>query len=258
MDWDKRRIRSAGRTSGSVEITLPADMQALEGVECRLVLRDGARPEIVIQPDTSLAENVFAELWERLRIAFSKIGDIGNFSLADFDVGLFPARHWRDKPPLSYQDALAIHRSRQEAAGPVRFRESRGVTHVVTFLAVDAGYRLGLQDRFAMAFGVVIGYLVSGMNAGHGADFERNVALAMFEGEEKTAVAPIGSLFNEERWEEAQDGFKRVFDRFRKWQENPGEYEAARQKWWEALEVETGASVSSVDEYISRIRGESA
>jgi len=284
MDWDKRRIRSAGRTSGSVEITLPAEMQALEGVECRLVLRDGARPEIVLQPDVSVAEKVFAEVWERLRIAFAKIGDSGDFSLADFDVGLFPARHWRDKPPLSYQDALGIHRSRQaarpafedemeagkeeargvrgrpwrEKAGPGRFREGSGVTHVVTFLAVGGAYRLGLQDRFAMAFGVVVGYIVSGMSAGHGADFERDVALTLFEGEEKTALAPIGSLFHKERWEEAQDGFKRVFDRFRQWQENPGEYEAARQRWWEALTVETGASVSSVDEYISRIRGESA
>ncbi len=284
MDWSKRRIRSAGRTSGSVEITLPAEMQALEGVECRLVLRDGARPEIVLQPDVSVAEAVFAELWERLRIAFAGIGDVGDFSLGDFDVGLFPARHWRDKPPLSYQDALTIHRSRQaarpafegeikvgkeevrgmrgrpwrESAGPGRFPPEAGVTHVVTFLAVDAAYRLGLEGRFALAFGVVVGYLVSGMSAGHGTDFERDVALTLFEGEEKTAVTPIGSLFTRERWEEAQDGFRRVFDRFRQWQENPGEYKAARQKWWKALEVETGAGVSTVDEFIKRIRGESA
>jgi len=252
MDWGKRRIRSAGRTSGSVEITLPAEMQALEGIECRLVLRDGARPEIVLQPDVSLAERVFAELWERLRLAFQKIGEIGDFSLADFDVGLFPARHWRDKPPLSYQDALAIHHSRQKATGPGRFREASGVAHVVTFLAVDAAYRLGLRDRFALAFGVVVGYLVSGMSAGHGVDFERDVALTLFEAEGKTALTPIGSLFNKERWEEAQDGFRRILDRFQEWQENPGEYEAARQKWWQALTVEAGASVSSVEEFVRR------
>ena len=69
---------------------------------------------------------------------------------------------------------------------------------------------------------------------------------------------PAGSLFDKEHWEEAQDGFQRVFDRFRQWQEKPRDYEAARQRWWEALEIETGARVSSVDEYISKIRGESA
>jgi hypothetical protein len=254
MDWGSRRIRSAGRTSGSVEITLPAEMQALEGVECRLVLRDGARPEIVLQPDVSLAETVFAELWEKLRLAFQKIGDIGDFSLADFDVGLLPARYWRDKPPLSYQDALAIHRSRQEKAGPGRPREGSGVTHVVTFLTVNAGYRLGLEGRFALAFGVVIGYLVSGMSAGHGADFERDIALTLFQGAGKAAGAPIGSLFQTDRWEEAQEGFKQVYDRFREWQENPAAYEAAREKWWEALTVESGASVSSVEDYARRTK----
>jgi hypothetical protein len=252
MNWGSRRIRSAGRTSGSVEITLPADIQALEGVECRLVLRDGARPEIVLQPDVSLAEKVFAELWERLRLAFRQIGDIGDFSLADFDVGLLPARYWRDKPPLSYQDALAIHRSRQEEPGPGRLREGSGGTHVVTFLAVDAGYRVGLEGRFALAFGVVVGYLVSGMSAGHGADFERDVGLTLFEGSGKAATAPIGSLFKKERWEEAQEGFKRVYDRFREWQQNPAAYEAARHKWWEALTVETGAGVSSVEDFVRR------
>jgi len=215
-------------------------------------LRDVARPEIVLQPDVSLAETVFAELWERLRLAFQKIGDIGDFSLADFDVGLLPARYWRDKPPLSYQDALAIHRSRQKKAGRQRFPEAAGVTHVVTFLAVDAGYRLSLEGQFALAFGVVVGYLVSGMSAGHGADFERDVALTLFERAGQTGLAPVGSLFNKERWEEAQEGFKRVYDRFREWQENPAAYEAARQKWWEALTVETGGSVSSVEDYVRR------
>ncbi len=278
MNLGSRRIRSAGRTSGSVEVTLPAEMQALEGVECRLILRDGARPEIVLQPDVSLAEKVFAGLWERLRIAFAKIGEIGDFSLADFDVGLFPSRHWRDKPPLSYYDALVIHRSRQaarpasegemeagkeevrgmrgrpwrEKEGRGRFPPEAGLTHVITFLAVDAGYRLGLEGRFALAFGVVVGYLVSGMSAGHGADFERDVALTLFEGGKKVALSPIGSLFDTERWEDAQEGFKRIFARFRQWQGNPGEYDAARQKWWEALTVETGASVSTVEDFVRR------
>ena len=206
----------------------------------------------MLQPDVTLAEKVFAELWERLRLAFQKIGDIGDFSLADFDVGLLPARHWRDKPPLSYQDALAIHRSRQEEAAAGRFREGSGVTHVVTFLAVDAGYRLGLEGRFALAFGVVVGYLVSGMSAGHGSDFERDVALTLFEGAAKTEPAPIGSLFQKESWEEAQEGLKRVYDRFREWQQDPAAYEAARQKWWEALTVESGGSVSSVEDFVQR------
>jgi len=251
MHLGKRRVRSAGRTTGSVEITLPAEMQILEGIECRLILRDGARPEIILQPDVSIAEKVFTELWERLRVAFQKIGDIGEFSLADFNVGFLPPRYWHDKPPLSYRDALTIYRARQE--GQERFPEGSGVTHAITFLAVDAGYRLGLKGRFALALGVVVGYLVSGMSAGHGTDFERDAALSLFEGGKETRAEPIGSLFNKERWEDAQDGFKRIYDRFMEWQENPEEYEAARERWWEALTLETGTSVSSVEDYLSTL-----
>lgn len=249
MRLGKRKVRSAGRTTGSVEITLPPDMQVLEGIECRLTLRDGARPEIVLQPDVSMAEEVFGDLWERLRVAFQQAGDIGDFCLADFNVGLLPPRYWHDKPPLSYRDALTLYRTRQE--GQERIRDDSGMTHVITFLAVDAGYRLGLKGRFALAFGVVIGYLVSGMSAGHGTDFERDTALSLFEGEEETGAEPTGSLFNKDRWDEAQDGFKRVYERFAEWQANPEEYEAARDRWWEALTLETGSSVSSVEDYLS-------
>jgi len=58
-----RKIRSAGRNSGSIEITLPALMQVLEGISCRLAMRDGLRPEIVLQPDLSLAQDLLQELW---------------------------------------------------------------------------------------------------------------------------------------------------------------------------------------------------
>ena len=46
-----RRVRSAGRTSGSVEVTLPVQLSVLQGVACRLVVRDGARPELVLEPE---------------------------------------------------------------------------------------------------------------------------------------------------------------------------------------------------------------
>ena len=46
MFFVKRKVRSSGRTSGSIEITLPPEMHALEGIECRLILCDGARPEM--------------------------------------------------------------------------------------------------------------------------------------------------------------------------------------------------------------------
>lgn len=238
----KRKVRSSGRTSGSIEITLPPEMHALEGIECRLILCDGARPEIVIQPDVSLAEIIFADLWEQLRVAFNQIGDIGDFTLSDFNVSFLPPRHWHDRPPLSYRDALAIYRAHQ---GQFQMDNS-GLSHVITFLTVGAAYRLGLKDRYALVFGVIVGYLVSGMSAGHGADFEQDLALQLFNGSadtaagqpgnyEDAAVIPLGALFTEQHWERAQEGFKRIFDQVQRWQNDPASYEAVRRKWWENL-----------------------
>ncbi|MBI1879961.1 MAG: hypothetical protein HYR94_17375, partial [Chloroflexi bacterium] len=94
-----RKIRSAGRTSGSIELTLPPQLQGLEGVECRLVVRDGPRPEIVLQPDLSAAQALLQELWQKLRLGLIEIREIGEFSSADFTLALFLPRHWQERPP---------------------------------------------------------------------------------------------------------------------------------------------------------------
>lgn len=224
-----RKVRSAGRNSGSVEITLPPEMQALEGVACRLILRDGARPEIVIQPDISLAGGVFAELWERLRVAFRCIADIGPFQLTDFEVSFLPPRHWSERPPLSYRDALALHRAKTTAVAA----DPSGLSYVVTFLSVGAAQHLGLTGQYALVFGVIAGYLVSGICAGQGTDFEQDVALQLLsQSDTGEDAAPLGSLFNTARWEEAQEGFQRIYLQVRHWQDDPAAYDESRRRWW--------------------------
>lgn len=94
-----RRIRSAGRTSGSIEITLPAQLRALEGVRCRLTAREGTRPEIVIQPDCSAAQALFADLWQKLAASLGEAELLGDFSPSDFTLTLFPPHHWQERPP---------------------------------------------------------------------------------------------------------------------------------------------------------------
>lgn len=223
-----RKVRSAGRSSGSVEITLPPEVQELEGIECRLVLRDGARPEIVIQPDISIASMVFAEQWEKLRKAFALVADIGPFRLADFDVSFLPPRHWSERPPLSYRDALALHRARQTAAE----LDPSGLSYVITFLSVGAAYRLGLQDRYALVFGVIVGYLVSGICAGNSTDFEQDVALQLLADAQEPDAPSLGALFNTVHWEDAREGFQRIFVQVNAWQHDPALYEENRRQWW--------------------------
>lgn len=242
-----RSIRSAGRTSGSVEITLPSQLQCLEGVECRLMVRDGPRPEIVLQLELSAAQALLHELWQKLRLGLGEIDEIGDFSPADFTLALFPPPHWLDRPPLAYADALD---ALQQRAGQGD-REPESLIRLLAFLAVAAGYRLGLKGTLALAFGDAVAYLVTGMPAGFGTDSERGMAHRIFWGEGR-AQQPLGSPFDDQVWQQAQPGFRRVYDQFRTWQENSEAYAAAREKWYRALTVEVGVRMSSVGEYVGK------
>jgi hypothetical protein len=245
-----RRIRSAGRTSGSIEITLPAQLQVLEGAECRLMVRDGPRPEIVLQPDLSAAQALFHTLWEKLRLGLGEIDELGDFSPADFTLAFFPPRYWQERPPLAYADALAV--LRQQALTPTLPQGGEGegaLTRLLAFLTVAAGYRFGLQNALTLAFGDAVAYLITSTPAGLGTDFERGMAHRIFWGEGR-AQQPLGSPFDDQVWQEARPGLRRVYDQFHTWQERPEVYSAARENWYRALTVEVGMRMSSVEEYV--------
>jgi hypothetical protein len=242
-----RRIRSAGRTSGSIEVTLPAQLQVLEGVDCCLIVRDGPRPEIVLQPDLSAAQALFQELWQKLGLGLGEIDEIGDFSPADFTLALFPPHHWQECPPLAYADALIVLRQRAGRES----REPEALTRLLAFLAVAAGYRLGLEGALALALGDAVGYLITGIPVGLSTDFERGMAHQILWGKGR-AEQPLGSPFDDQVWRQARPGLRRVYDQFRTWQEDPENHSAAREKWYRALTVEMGMQVSSVEEYVGR------
>lgn len=229
-----RRIRSAGRSSGSIEVTLPAQLQLLEGVECRLVVRDGPRPEIVLQPDLSATQRLFGELWQRLRLGLSEAGEIGDFAPADFTLTLFAPRHWQERPPLAFTDALVILRN-SEGGAPEQTASSR----LFGSLATVAGQRLGLRGALAPAFGDAIAYLTTGVIAGSGADFERGMAHQIFYGAGGATPAP-GDALDTGLWRRAAAGLGQVYRQFNLWQAEPAAYTAVRERWYRALTLETG------------------
>ena len=198
MDFGNRRIRSAGRTSGSIEVTLPAQLQGLEEVECRLIVRDGARPEIVLQPDLSAALALFHDLWHNIRAGLGDGEDIGDFDIADFTPALFPPRHWHSRPPLAYADALAVlHR------GAGRGRIPDALPRLIAFLTVVAAHRLGLQSGLALAFGDAVAYLLTGSLVPIGSDFERGLAHRIFWGDGPAGQHDTSAL-DEQTWRMAQ------------------------------------------------------
>lgn len=228
-----RKIRSAGRRSGSIEITLPTELQVLEGVECRLMVRDGTRPEIVLQPELAAAQAIFQNLWCLLRVGLADIDDIGDFSHADFTLTLFPPTHWQERPPLACADAFVVLKQQSEGNG-----NCEPFTRLLSCLSVVAGHRLGLTGSLALAFGDAVAYLVTGMTAGLGTDFERGMAHRALWGDGR--ARSLGASFDRQVWERARPGFRRIYEQFRQWQEDPDSYLSARGKWYRALSMEVG------------------
>jgi hypothetical protein len=229
-----RKIRSAGRTSGSIEITLPTDLHILEGVECRLVVRDGPNPEIILQPELSVAQRIFEELWRKLQLGYAEIGDIGHFASEEFSLALFPPRHWQTRPPLAYSDALVVAQSGNKA----HVKAPEALARLLAFLSLGAIYRLGLKAPLALAFADATAHLMTGVSAGLGGDFERGLAHRVFWGDR--ASQDLGSALDDAVWRKAAPGLYRVCEQFRIWQRDPKAYTNARDTWYRALRLELG------------------
>jgi hypothetical protein len=224
----QRRIRSAGRRSGSIEVTLPAQLQALEGVECRLLLRDGPRPEIVLQPDLSVALGLFRRLWGLLRSGIADPELIGDLDLAQFSMSLFPTA-WQERPPLACADALAVLRSPGAGAS-----DPDALARLLAALAAVQGQHLGLDRHLAPAFGAAIASAMLGVATNFGADFEAGMARQQFVAARLEPGAPL----DPHTWQLARPVLLTILDQFQTWQAQPATYTAARDRWFKGLAAE--------------------
>ncbi len=234
MYFGSRRIRSAGRASGSVEVTLPPQLHGLLEITCRLMLRDGTHPEIVLQPDLSTAHTLLLQLWQKLRIGLASIGEIGDFNPSRFTLALFPPRHWQQRPPLAYSDALTVLRNTTDG------ESHEAMARLTGYMAIAAGQQLGLSEALALAFGDTLAFLLTGNPILAGTEFERGLAIRLFW-EQRTPTPMVSSLLDDRVWQQAGPGLGRVWEQFDVWQNTPESYTAARQNWYRALTVERGS-----------------
>jgi hypothetical protein len=245
MYFGVRPIRSAGRTSGSIEITLPAQLQFLEGIDCRLVVRDSGQPEIVLQPDLSVPHRLIKDLWQKLRLGLGSVGDVGEFAMSDYTLVLFQPDHWQERPPLIYSDALKVLTNRS-AHGK---SQSESLASLVASLAIVAAQRLGLGGALALAFGEALTYLVTGNTAGLGADFERGMAYQMLE-QMPSVKGLMGSPLDDSIWAALRPVVRQVYEQFQEWQADPASYAAARENWFRAFDADVSLNTSSVAGYV--------
>jgi hypothetical protein len=254
MHIGTRKIRSAGRASGSIEITLPPELASLEGVDCRILLRDGARPEVVLEPNLAPAVVVFAQVWARLRSLLSLAGDIGEFPGQELDVVLLPTQ--RPDPEGAFgsgRPALAYSQAWQVSQGANSERSGAALAGVVTPLATVAGQRLGLSGVVAATFGAALAWLALPAGPQRAADaesFEHGVARRIWLETYGPSAPPLGVLVPQGDEPQARQALQRIISQFRRWQERPDQHELARARWgpvWSA-----GVTVSTLEDFVAQ------
>ena len=233
-----RIIRSAGRNSGSIEITLPVRLMVLQGVMCRIELRDGIAVEVVLHPDFNALLPVFDAAWSLLAQSLKTVDDIGEFWEGDYVLGLFPETQQSDRPILAYADALAVQCSYngddQGKPGTIR-PVLEAFSRIIESLATVVGLRLGLSAQTAAMFGNQLAFAASGAATGIIDAFARGSIL--------DASAEVGWCrdrpWAEETWITAQPRIESILDRCVAWDKEPGLFAAQRQLWYQARRLET-------------------
>jgi hypothetical protein len=238
MHLGSRNIRSAGRNSGSVEVTLPVHLAILEGISCRLYLRDGLDPEIILQPDFRAVMPLFERLWALLRIGFEEVDEIGDFSEADYCFGLFPPSKLGTQPSLAYGDALVLHRSLGEGELPPAALEAFART--VESMAAVAARRLGLADDFVAAFANQAAYFISGEHFGARDAFARSLAAQLPGLSREVGWCREGPL-SKDLWRHAKIALAQVYGQFQAWGNDPTAFAENRTLWYRAHRFESHA-----------------
>jgi hypothetical protein len=228
------KVRSAGRTSGSIEMTLPPVLQAFTGLGCRVMVRDGLQPEIVLQPDFGDAWSSVEALWEKLRLALGSNESIGVFAPSAFMLTLLPPRHSQRGLPLAYSDLVTLSQSGEDRSKG----ELQALARILSVLAASIARDLGLEQTFALGFGDAVAYVVTQVAVGFGTEFERSMAASLYRQAHFGPRLPV-SPFDDEFWQECEPALRRIYEQFRSWQGKPERYEAAQQQWHRALQCES-------------------
>ncbi|MGD0105855.1 MAG: hypothetical protein ABSC06_17720 [Rhodopila sp.] len=246
MDLGVRQIRTAGKGSGSIELTLPAELRDLVGVPCRILLRDGSRPDIVLQPDLRRAQAVFAAIWDAMAAALlHDDGDAHTVPLGAFAFGLQPRTGAGERPFLCWRDGLAL-----SAAAP---HDPGAVSRTLAAFGQAMAARLHIGPALATGFGAACGHLVTGVPAtpdgqeacdlaadalrlGHNSPDERREtgAAGAWAAAEACAAGVMADTF----WRHAAPLLAAAADLFVAWTGDPSSHTTLRAAWCRGRAIE--------------------
>jgi hypothetical protein len=222
-----RKIRSAGGRNGDIEVTLPAALKSLIKLRCRIVVRDGAEPEIVLQPDLAKARSLIGALWRKLALALGAPEIVDDLDPSAVALTLLPPRQGERGGPLAYADIIRLGRGREEWSED----DTAALGRILSALTASLGQALGLHQTFASAFGEAFAFAVTQAPADDGNGFERSVSAGHFRDARVGPPAPLDDEF----WQACAPALRRIYRQFLDWQDHPDRYEAAREQWSRAL-----------------------
>jgi len=222
LELGTRSIRSAGQGSGSIEVTLPSPLRDLTGIPCRIALRDGLRPEIVLSPDLRPARDALGRLWSLLLEAWGQTP--AAFPLAEIGIALRPAE---TLDRLAWIDALAL------AQAPPHQPEMLG--RCLRAMALHAAGALGLPALLAPGFAAGVAFALTGLVPMPADQEACDIAAA-------SLAAPLPILADDALspalWQQAAPALRRLLELHQDLSAHPERLAALRRAWRQGVALE--------------------
>jgi hypothetical protein len=220
MDLGVRQIRTAGKGSGSIELTLPAEFRDLVGLPCKVTLRDGSHPDIILRPDLARVHQAFSDLWQRMVEAVLP-DDPSAFPSTAFGFGLRP-RIGGEEPYLCWRDGLAL-------AGPPP-HEAEALCRTLAAFGQVLAPDLGIDPLLTAQFGTACGWRLTGASCLPDAQ-EIQDLVSLHLAPYRPALAASDQEINEAFWETAAPQLNALADLFGDFSVNSANYARLRAAW---------------------------
>jgi len=223
LELGTRNIRSAGHGSGSIEVTLPSPLRDMAGLPCRIMLRDGLRPEVVLVPELRPAREAMQRLWNLLAEALA--APLGTLPLAGIGIALYPDS---GLDQLAWVDALALARPAphlpEQLCRPLRA------------MALQAARVLDLGEDTAPAFAAAVAHAVTGLIALPTDQEACDIAAALV-----APAAPAGfgdEAFDPALWSAVAPLLRRLLELHQDLDHHPERLAALRRAWRQGVALE--------------------
>ncbi|MGK7867651.1 hypothetical protein [Falsiroseomonas sp. E2-1-a20] len=225
MDFGTRSIRSAGIGSGSIEVTLPSRLRDLTGLPCRITLRDGLRPEIVLVPDLRPARQALQTLWTRLALALEL--PQGPLPLAETGIALRPDAALTR---LAWTDALLL------AAPPPHAPEA--IARLLRALGVPAATQAGIAAEFVDACAATFAFAATALVPCPEDQEACDIAAAALAGAGLAPVQGAEDAGCDSFWVAAMPPLRRLRDLHLDLTATPSRHAALRRAWRQGVALE--------------------